>query len=129
MSTLVTDSVQVDTFKNKAGTREYGRCTAWVNFDGTGVPTIRDSLNVSSITDNGVGNYTVNFAQNMVNADYSVSLEVNDSNNITNEVHNGTAVLGTTIDSTQVLCGLINEASTSLKDPIAMYVQIFGGDA
>lgn len=35
-------------------------CRAWVNFDGTGVPRIRGSGNVSSITDNGVGNYTIN---------------------------------------------------------------------
>lgn len=34
---------------------------AWVNFDGTGVVSIRDQYNVSSITDNGTGNYSVNF--------------------------------------------------------------------
>ena len=49
-------------------------CKAWVNFDGTGVPTIRDSYNVSSITDNGTGDYTVNFATPMSNANYSVGL-------------------------------------------------------
>jgi hypothetical protein len=46
---------------------------AWVNFDGTGTVAIRDSGNVSSITDNGTGNYTVNFATNMPDDDYSVS--------------------------------------------------------
>jgi len=35
-------------------------CKAWVNFNGTGTVAIRASYNVSSITDNGVGNYTVN---------------------------------------------------------------------
>jgi hypothetical protein len=49
----------------------YG-CRAWVNFNGTGVVAIRASGNVSSITDNGVGNYTVNFATAMVDANYSV---------------------------------------------------------
>ena len=34
---------------------------AWVNFNGTGVVAIRDEMNVSSITDNGAGDYTVNF--------------------------------------------------------------------
>jgi hypothetical protein len=38
----------------------YG-CRAWVNFNGSGTVAIRDSKNVSSITDNGTGNYTVNF--------------------------------------------------------------------
>lgn len=48
-------------------------CRAWVNFNGTGTVAIRASGNVSSITDNGVGNYTVNFATAMADANYSVS--------------------------------------------------------
>jgi len=45
---------------------------AWVNFDGTGTVAIRASGNVSSITDNGTGDYTVNFTTAMPDADYSV---------------------------------------------------------
>jgi hypothetical protein len=48
---------------------------AWVNFNGTGTVAIRASGNVSSITDNGTGNYTVNFATAMPDADYAVSLQ------------------------------------------------------
>jgi hypothetical protein len=49
-------------------------CRAWVNFDGTlsGTITPRASGNVSSITDNGTGNYTVNFTTAMPDANYSV---------------------------------------------------------
>jgi hypothetical protein len=47
-------------------------CKAWVNFNGTGVVSIRDSFNVSSITDNGVGDYTVNFENAMNDENYSV---------------------------------------------------------
>ena len=47
-------------------------CKAWVNFNGTGTVAIRAQFNVSSITDNGVGDYTVNFATAMVDADYSL---------------------------------------------------------
>jgi hypothetical protein len=43
---------------------------AWVNFNGTGTVAIRQSGNVSSITDNGTGNYTVNFTTAMVDANY-----------------------------------------------------------
>lgn len=43
---------------------------AWVNFNGTGTVAIRASFNVSSITDNGVGNYTINFATAMADANY-----------------------------------------------------------
>jgi hypothetical protein len=50
----------------------YG-CRAWVNFDGTGTPAIRASGNVSSITDNGTGDYTVNFTTAMPDANYAVS--------------------------------------------------------
>ena len=45
---------------------------AWVNFNGTGTVAIRDSGNVSSITDNGTGNYTANFTTNMPDTNYSV---------------------------------------------------------
>lgn len=49
-----------------------GVCKAWVNFNGTGTVAIRDSYNVSSITDNGVGDYTINLTNAMANANYSV---------------------------------------------------------
>ena len=48
----------------------YG-CRAWVNFNGTGTVAIRASGNVSSITDNGTGDYTVNFSTAMPDANYS----------------------------------------------------------
>jgi hypothetical protein len=50
----------------------YG-CRAWVNFNGTGTVAIRASGNVTSITDNGTGNYTVNFTTAMPDGNYTVS--------------------------------------------------------
>jgi hypothetical protein len=50
-----------------------GSAKAWVNFNGTGTVAIRASYNVSSITDNGAGDYTVNFTTAMPNANYSVA--------------------------------------------------------
>ena len=56
----------------KIGTTEQGQlCKAWVNFNGTGTVAIRASYNVSSITDNGTGDYTVNFTTAMVDANYA----------------------------------------------------------
>jgi hypothetical protein len=49
----------------------YG-CRAWVNFNGTGTPAIRASGNVTSITDNGTGDYTINFTTAMPDANYSI---------------------------------------------------------
>lgn len=48
-------------------------CRAWVNFNGTGTVAIRASGNVSSITDNGTGDYTVNFTTAMQDANYSTN--------------------------------------------------------
>jgi hypothetical protein len=51
----------------------YG-CRVWVNFNGTGTVAIRASGNVSSITDNGVGDYTVNFTTALTDANYSANV-------------------------------------------------------
>src|SRR5512139_1563870 len=58
-------SVPVDTVVN-------GSAKAWVNFNGTGTVAIRAAFNVSSITDNGVGDYSANFATAMPDALYVV---------------------------------------------------------
>ena len=50
-----------------------GPAKAWVNFNGTGTIAVRNSLNVSSLTDNGTGYYTVNFSNSFSAADYAVS--------------------------------------------------------
>lgn len=50
-------------------------CRAWVNFDASsGTPAIRGSGNISSITDNGVGDYTVNYLQPMQDATYAATV-------------------------------------------------------
>ena len=56
---------------------------AWVNFNGTGTVAIRASYNVTSITDNGTGSYTVNFTTAMPDANYGVAIATgtNVSNN------------------------------------------------
>jgi hypothetical protein len=65
MSTL-----KVGTIQNTSGVEVY-TCKAWVNFNGTGTVAIRASGNVSSITDNGTGDYTVNFTTALPDANYS----------------------------------------------------------
>jgi hypothetical protein len=46
---------------------------AWVNFNGTGTVAIRAGYNVASITDNGVGDYTVNFTTAMSDVNYAIA--------------------------------------------------------
>lgn len=56
---------------NAAGTAPLYACRAWVNFNGTGTVAINASGNVSSVTDNGTGDYTVNFITAMQDANYA----------------------------------------------------------
>lgn len=72
------DSAQVPTV---SGTAPLYMARAWVNFNGTGTPAIRGSGNVSSITDNGTGDYTVNFTSALVDANYAV--EATGNTNVT----------------------------------------------
>lgn len=58
---------------NASGSAPVYACRAWCNFNGTGTVAIRASGNVSSITDNGTGDYTVNFTTAMPDADYAFS--------------------------------------------------------
>lgn len=58
---------------NITGSAPMYACRAWVNFNGTGTVAIRGSGNVSSIGDNGVGNYTINFSTGMPDANYSIT--------------------------------------------------------
>lgn len=75
MSTL-----KLDTLSNKAGTASVpsdtivsGTAKAWVNFNGTGTVAIRRAFNVSSITDRGTGQYTVNFTNALADDNYAVA--------------------------------------------------------
>lgn len=75
MSTL-----KLTTISNQSGSASVpsdtvinGSAKAWVNFNGTGTVAIRAAFNVSSITDNGTGDYTVNFTAAMSDANYGVS--------------------------------------------------------
>jgi hypothetical protein len=70
LATPTFDSAQLATI---SGTAPLYMCRAWVNFNGTGTVAIRASGNVSSITDNGVGDYTVNFTTAMPDANFSGS--------------------------------------------------------
>jgi hypothetical protein len=67
--TSYTDTDALDLF-NASGSAPVFASRAWVNFNGTGTPAINGSGNVSSITDNGTGDYTVNFTTAFADANY-----------------------------------------------------------
>ena len=76
---VLTDVVQSSTsgtppqFNDGNGTQTGTLCRAWVNFDGTATPpTIRASFNVSSVTRNGTGDFTITFSNAFADGNYSV---------------------------------------------------------
>jgi hypothetical protein len=74
MSTLKVSTIQ-DTSGNNSSTPAgiaSGTAKAWVNFNGTGTVAIRSSFNVSSITDSGQGEYTINYATAFADTNYAV---------------------------------------------------------
>lgn len=70
--TLATDAAVVSKLSTASGSAPSYSARAWVNFNGTGTVAIRESGNVSSITDNGAGNYDVNFTTAMPDVNYCV---------------------------------------------------------
>jgi hypothetical protein len=69
--TLTTPNINSAQIATVSGTAPLYMCRAWVNFNGTGTISIRGSANVSSISDNGTGNYTMNFTTAMPDTNYS----------------------------------------------------------
>jgi hypothetical protein len=63
-------NIKYDKWINDDNSENY-KCRAWVNFNGGGTVAIRASGGVSSITDNGTGQFTVNFTTAMVDANYA----------------------------------------------------------
>lgn len=87
--TIVADTLQSSItgtpvqFNDGVGTQIGTLCRAWVNFNGTtntgGFCTIRASFNVTSVADNGVGIYTVNFTNALPDANYGSSIACSNS--------------------------------------------------
>ena len=70
-------------FQDSTGAEIGTLCRAWVNFSaGTGVPVPRASFNVSSITDNGVGNFTINFTTAMPDVNYCTLSVANEGGSV-----------------------------------------------
>ena len=99
----------------------YG-CRAWVNFNGTGTPAIRASGNVSSITDNGTGNYTVNFTTSMPNVNYGTAGSVGRSFASTDGIGRDICVDRYATGSVGIRCGESNTFTASDEPVICLSV-------
>jgi hypothetical protein len=95
-----------------------GICRAWVNFNGQGTVAIRDSFNVSSITDNGTGNYTVNFTTAMPNANFCAVCAGSD-------LSAGTVVIPKVYSASSINVLTLANDGTGAGDAIYVNVSIF----
>ena len=78
---------------NVSGDAPIYACRAWVNFDGYATPpTIRASGNVSSVTRNADGDFTVNFTTPMPHANYSATANYTNTNTAQGTQNNGQAI-------------------------------------
>jgi len=102
----------------------YG-CRAWVNFNGTGTVAIRASGNVSSITDNGTGDYTINFTNAMPDANYSFSGFCTSSSSRALIFTDNPITYAT--GSLRISAGYVNDltGSTAKADPNFVNINIF----
>ena len=122
MSTLRCTNLQDTSGSNSLTTAQIynGAAKAWVNFNGTGTVAIRSSFNVSSITDNGTGDYTVNFTTALVDANYAVL--------ITGKRPTGSTefpgFFSTTLNVGSVQIGVV-QPGVSFYDSAAIHVAIF----
>ena len=102
----------------------YG-CRAWVNFNGTGTVAIRGSGNVSSITDNGVGNYRVNFTTALVDANYSAVASIRPGSALQPLVASLQGDGSGAYSTTQLSVSTWNQNSLSTNDSSLIAVAIF----
>jgi hypothetical protein len=124
LATIQSNTALPPTIQNSSAVEIGTFCRAWVNFNGTGTVAIRASFNVSSITDGGTGDYTVNFTTAMPDANYSpVSIGTTDATTYTANVQikNSSAL---TTGSVRIDCYEYNNAATK-RDPVYVLLSIF----
>lgn len=102
---------------------------AWVNFNGTGTVAIRSSYNVSSITDNGTGDYTVNFATALSDTNYAVTVGVSPTqapNGCIPQVFSDGTLWGQQAPTTSAFRMITPGVNSFLYDNTRVSVAIFG---
>jgi hypothetical protein len=120
MSTLVAQTISNGTVSTSTANVING-AKAWVNFNGTGTVAIRASYNVSSITDNGTGNYTINFTNAFADADYAIQA-IGDR---ADGVRTATANLSNAVPPTTSSCRLLMFNGTTATDFAYITASVF----
>ena len=111
----------VDSLSTATGSAPSYSARAWVNFNGTGTVAIRESGNVSSITDNGTGDYTLNFTTAMSDANYS-AIGTGGDGSVSG---GGVRIAGADVYTTSSFRFPVRNADNALTDPSNMNMAIF----
>jgi hypothetical protein len=125
--TLTISTLSDGTNSTSATNPILGSAKAWVNFNGTSTVAIRASYNVSSVTDNGTGLYTVNFTTAMPNNNYAAvastrrNTGVSGENNVNNGVNfRGASGYSTAFTTTavQICTGAVTDEGLDRKSVV-----------
>ena len=127
------EAMRIDSNANLQFNSGYGSvatafgCRAWVNFNGSGAVAIRGSGNVSSITDNGTGDYTVNFTTAMPDANYCTVTSSQYLSTSSNQILIQNVKSGGTYSTSavQVLSTSVVGSNTGMLDVTMFNVAIF----
>lgn len=134
MSTLRVSNIQDTSGGNNSTPADIanGTAKAWVNVDTTGTVAIRGSYNVTSITDNGVGDFTINFTNALADANYACCLTCNNRGGLSSPTTNVSAGYGGTNTlntlgaySTTALRFVVQSSAGTLTDISCVSAAIF----
>ena len=112
---------------NASGSAPVYACRAWINFDGTSasIGTGRENGNVSGVTDNGIGEYAVNFATDMPDANYCVNtMAKRPSTDTTNEIY-GYGNKDVSFSTSSFTLHFRSVVNNGLKDPEVVCISVF----
>ena len=126
--TLVANTINTDTGLFSTNNAYLGIAKAWVNFNGVTTVTINNSFNVSSVTRNGTGDYTLNFTTAMANANYVATcsarqLTASGYLSVATDVNTSGVALTRTTSAYQIQC---QNVVGGLNDNPVMQVAILG---
>ena len=126
--TLTTPNINSAQIPTVSGTAPLYMARAWVNFNGTGTVAIRASGNVTSITDNGTGDYYVNFSTSMPDTNYVItgSARIQDSTSADGAMFGTTRQnVATTYQTDKCRVNGLYPVNGDLYDAVVMSVAIF----
>lgn len=117
------NAAPVKTALNASGSAPVYACRAWVNFFGSNVGIVRGAGNVSSITDNGVGNYTINFTTALSGDAYATSGLCSLSGE--GGSPDGITIVSKSASALQVFTRFANQTTSGSFDPTFVEIAVF----